>query len=714
MNRTAARFVRLGAGVSALVILGWILTGNAKPGESDEEEMPYHTGVPTDWSHSHVIFSRPRSDDQARELGKEPRYWQQLYRRELQRNLGVDPGYDVSEQVDQAVHHPGSGGLWSEDLGADSAPGGENFPASYNFSLTTANCGNATQPDFVVYSTGLEGSGTQASIVAYENIYRGCSGQVPTVYWAYDTSGGGRGLILTSPLISLDGKQVAFAQTDASHMAALIVLKWKASTTETVSKPSVPTLVSASAYRTCVAPCMTRIFLRGALNVAFDDRTSSLFYDYAGDVGWVGGQTGWLVKLTGIFKGTPAQPVGGGFPLQVNPSNPAALTSPVYDPVTRNVFVSDLGGFLYKVASSDAAVTQSAQLDFGKVIESPLLDQTNGLIYTFASSDGTASCTGGTACAAVYSFNTSFRAGARGGKTTVGRSLLRGDTPNPVYVGGLDSAYFNTVGGTGNMYVCGNTGANPTLYRIPITAGSLGPSVAVAALTPAADHPACSPVTDFPNPNIGVSKAELLFFSVRNNGLPCANHGCLMNFVALPWTANTSYTKGQEILVVIGTRAFIQTAIASGMSARAQPAWSTPAGSKTTDGTVTWANQGATTVTALGRWTASHSYATHARINNGTDVQVVTVAGESGATAPTWNTTIGGTTNDNGVTWVNVGPWPNVGRNVTGGTGGINIDNIVTSIGGSQVYFFTLGNNTCTTSGGTGGCAMQVSQSSLN
>jgi hypothetical protein len=33
--------------------------------------------------------------------------------------------------------------------------------------------------------------------------------------------------------------------------------------------------------------------------------------------------------------------------------------------------------------------------------------------------------------------------------------------------------------------------------------------------------------------------------------------------------------------------------------------------------------------------------------------------------------------------------------------------------GGSQVYFSTLTDQTCTTSGGTGGCAVQASQSGL-
>lgn len=712
MNRTATRFVRFGAGLLALVILGWILTGYAKPGE---QEMPYHEGVPTDWSHSHVIFSKPASDDEARELGKDPRYWQQLYRRELRRNVIADPGREISQEVEQAAGVARSGGLWEEDLGKGAAPGAGNYPAKYGFSLTTANCASAATPDYIVYSTGLQGSGTQASIVAYDNVYKGCTGTVPTTYWAYNSGG----LILTSPVISLDGTQIAFVQTSSSLTAALVLLKWKSSATETVTSPGVPTSVSASTYRTCVAPCMTEIFLADANGVEFDDRTSSLFYDFKSDVGWVGGATGWLVELTGLFTGKPAEVTTGGFPAHLNPSNPTALSSPVYDHKSQNVFVGDAGGYLYRVASSNGVTVKSAEVDFGAgLLSGPLLDQTNGFLYVFSSSDGTANCTGGTACSAVFTFGTNFASGSSGAKTTVGQSLVKGaGTPNPLYIGALDSAYYNSVGGTGNMYVCGGTGIDPLLYRVPITAGALGTAVSVVVLTPAADAPSCSPVTDFQNSNVSASQAELVFFSVQSHGRPCTGgKGCLINFVSLPWQPKTAYTKGQEILILNTTKGafYIQTATTSGTSGTTAPAWPLAVGQTTTDGSVTWVNQGTTTLTALTGWTANQTVGLQSRITDGTNVQITVQAGKTGTTAPVWNTAPGGQTTDNQVIWRNAGPWPTSSLTLTGGAGGVIIDNTATSAGGSQIYFFTLGNNPCTTSGGTGGCAMQASQSSLN
>ena len=50
----------------------------------------------------------------------------------------------------------------------------------------------------------------------------------------------------------------------------------------------------------------------------------------------------------------------------------------------------------------------------------------------------------------------------------------------------------------------------------------------------------------------------------------------------------------------------------------------------------------------------------------------------------------------------------------TGGTSGIVIDNGSGSAGASQIYFTPLADQPCTTSGGTGGCAIQASQSGLD
>jgi hypothetical protein len=77
---------------------------------------------------------------------------------------------------------------------------------------------------------------------------------------------------------------------------------------------------------------------------------------------------------------------------------------------------------------------------------------------------------------------------------------------------------------------------------------------------------------------------------------------------------------------------------------------------------------------------------------------------------------VGGTTTDNTVTWTNAGVAGIAALASSGGTSGIIIDNTVASgtlVGASQIYFTTLGNQPCATSGGTGGCAVQASQPAL-
>ena len=335
--------------------------------------------------------------------------------------------------------------------------------------------------------------------MAFDNLYSGCGGgtlPVPSVYWAYNTLG----TVLTSPLISLDGTQVAFVETNGSS-AFLVVLKWAASD-GTVFSPRTLTVTPAATYSGCGAPCMTELAL-GA-----DDTASSVFYDYTNDIGWVGDASGLLHKIIGVFKGTPTEITTGGFPVQVSTS---ALSSPVCTGLSQNVFVGDLspitttsGGFLYRVGATTAGVTQSGQLDFGVgLVEGPIVDSSlDGFVYVFASSDGTANCSGGTsACSAVYQLTPAFPLGDVGTEDDCGDKRRFGRNTQSHVPGAFDSAYFNSVGPTGNLYVCGNTAQNPIVYQIPITAGAPALGVPLVTLVSAGPNPACSPVTDVLNPS---------------------------------------------------------------------------------------------------------------------------------------------------------------------------------------------------------------------
>jgi hypothetical protein len=695
----------------SVLMLGLLLLASTALGQAASDSK---TPVPviTDWSQRHLIFSQPATEEQAARLQQDPRYWLQRRRSELAAQSPVMPHMEQGNDPPQEPH-----GDWSENMGAGATVGAGNFPAKYSLSLRSAACGNAAKPDFVVYSTGLQGQSPAgsgpASLVAYDNIYSGCIayGSVPSVYWAYDTLG----TVLTSPNFSLDGTQVIFVQTDTiTGGGELVLLKWAASTTETVTNPGAPTRETPSTYfHSCSLPCMTTLPLTTSHGALDNDTTSSVFYDYLDDVAWVGDAAGYLHKFTPIFKGTPAEVTSGGWPKQVN-SGTKALSDPVFDHGSGNVFVGDLGGFLYRVNATTAAVTASAQLDFGTgIVEGPIVDSTAGLVYVFVSSDHSGLCAGGANCTRVYQLTTSFAAGTTGNEVKAGASTTTGTTPNPLYIGAFDSTYENSANATGNLYVCGDTGGKPTLYRIPIKAGAMSAAATGPALASATTP--CSPVTDILNPNASGGATEFLFASAQASGTAtvCAAGGCLMNFTDTPWLASTNYSVGQEVL---DSNLNIQVVSVAGTSGAAAPTWSKVVGAATTDGTVNWLDQGALSAATLAAWKANHTYALNTRIldSNG-NVELVTTAGKSGAKAPTWSTVAGVVTDDGTVVWTNVGAVATHALSSSGGASGTIIDNTVGSgtLGGaSQIYFSTLGNQTCGTSG-TGGCAVQASQSTL-
>jgi len=705
MTGNAVRLIRFGAGLLGLVTVGWMLTGQAA--------QPAHEGLPNDWTHRHLIFSQPATAEQAARVAQDPRYWQQWYRQNFTRVLAADPAGSGDASPMNFGHlrarpgkvHPD----WSEDLGNIAVPpvNAGIYPAKFQFGISNASC-----TDYVVFSTGQAGSAAQASVVAYNNLYVGGCAGAPSVTWAYNTGG----TVLTSPVISGDGSQVAFVETNGGK-GILVLLKWAASNTETVTSPLTLAAVANSAYPTCTAPCMTQIFLVTGSAVQIDDTTSSPFADYKHDTIWVGGAVGWLHKITGVFHGSPAEVKTGGFPVQVNPGSPNTLSSPIFDYGTGNVYVGDFGGFLYRVNGSTAAVTPSGQIDHGTgLVAGPVVDSTGSKVYVFSSSDGSSTCPGSNPCAGVFQLAASFGSGTTGAEIVTGASVAFPAMPNPMYEGALDGNY-QASSSTGNLYVCGNTGGAPTLYQIAILIGVMQPAVAGPALSSATTG--CSPVSDIPNVNATPNASEWIFASAQAGGTGnnCAAGGCVMNFVVKPWAASTLYAIGQQVL---DTHFQVQTVRTGGTSrnvSQGHPVWSMTVGATTGDATVQWLNQGPLVV-SYATWIASNPYVLGQEIvDSDGNIQIVILANNSKAGAhPVWNKNVFGITNEGAglVRWRNLGAIGTASLAAAGGTGGIIIDNVVgsgTMAGASQVYFTTQSNQVCT--GGTGGCAVQASQSAL-
>jgi hypothetical protein len=709
----------------AIILVGLVISGQGMG------ITAARTGYPTDWSHHHLIFSAPKDAAEAVLLNKNPRYRQQWYRRNTspeiagssEREAGIpgslltggSGGGNGGNGKNQNTLH----GEWAESLGAGGTVGAGQFPAKYSFSTTVANCASATQPDYVVYNTGLAGSSSQASIMAFDNLYSGCTGTLAQTYWAYNTGG----TALTSPILSEDGTQVAFMQNIAGGdgIGTLVVLKWAPGGGGTAGAPSAITSVASTAYLGCTAPCYTQIPLINE----FSDTNSAPFLDYESDTLWVGDDDGYLHEFTGVFKGSPAETNGGGWPSLI--SEGKKLTSPVQDGFEGLIFVGSSSGQLFRVVQSSGAPRASAVIatDLG-IVASPLLDSTSRVVYAFVGEDETTSgtadapspCQGtdGEPCNGVFQFSENFAANSSGTEAYLGPAV----NPFPLYIGNFNNVYYTSTDATGGLFVCGtdtSEAGEPALFLIPLSGGVMGTAIGGVGITNTNAN--CSSVTEFYNPNLPAGTGtgtDSIFFSVTNGSLGAScgeNDGCVNSAVITAWTPGQAYEVGDVILDPFFDMEIVTGA---GTSGGTTPAWPEGVvGGRTTDGSVAWISQGFPTVERPGGWSANHTYAVGAEvIDTHGNLEYCLIAGRSNTGTPFWNINIGGTTTDRQLhKWVNLGPPTANSFETTGGTSGIIVDNAVTTTAGaSQIYFSNLSSGTPGCGSGNT-CAVQVSQAAL-
>jgi hypothetical protein len=589
MQRSFSRFAIIGSAFAAIVGITVLITGHPASKLSREPALPHRIGVPDDWSHHHLVFSNPGTYEQAAKTGASYAKWltirydtrfilQQMKRRAeatwgLPRELSaggeeavLPPGLVGPEELTIGLHLLPTGGEkakpkpapkpkrtqikrdWSVSLSPATVQPNA-YPAKWGASLTSASCSS----DFVVYPTGMVGAGPNywgladaPSIVAYKNLYSGCGSTVPSLYWASFTYGnstdynGGTATISTSPIISLDGSQVAFVQS-GSNGSSLAILKWTP-----YPSPVTPDFVAPSDYRDCTnLPCMAWLAQTGSYAFA-NDTFSAPYYDFAyDDALYVGDDAGYLRKFTGIFYGTPAL-APSPWPVQL--STTSKLTSPVYDPVSGLVFVGDTGGVLHAVTTSGTVVGTSDSLG-DAIIDAPLVDSTAGMVYVFVATDSKGKN-------AVFQFPTSFTSGS-GSSVELGT----GGTGYYLYAGDFDNVYYSssTPGSpSGNLYVVGNTGDTKngaTLYQISISSNTMKSVTQVATgLTSTGTHPWPSPLTEFCNNGTSscgtdgsstTSGTDYLFFSVNEGAVGgCADssgNGCVLSYnITMPSSPSLS------------------------------------------------------------------------------------------------------------------------------------------------------------------------------
>ncbi|MGD0939025.1 MAG: hypothetical protein ABR905_04875 [Terracidiphilus sp.] len=149
---------------------------------------------------------------------------------------------------------------------------------------------------------------------------------------------------------------------------------------------------------------------------------------------------------------------------------------------------------------------------------------------------------------------------------------------------------------------------------------------------------------NFIDPNAGLTPDEL----AGRNSPPPYTPTAAENFAAVlqsTWQASTAYSAGQ---IVIDSNGAIQVVQTAGTSAATAPTWSTTVAATTTDGTVTWLNNGPWA------WQPNTAYIVgQFVVDAGGFIQAVSTAGTSASSPPAWlqPEAVGTTRQDGGVTW---------------------------------------------------------------
>lgn len=425
------------------------------------------TGVPNDWTHQHLVFSNPGTEEEAIRNGtyddwvkivNNPRYLMQQLRRHAPAQGPAAQEVARIEAAAAATSRSGgrnrmllikmmtmslglsfaviflrrrhwiptlmvvlstaiflllascsgpvtsSGSALNKDWGEGILTGAvlpNTYPAKYTFNpIGAATCAT----DYVVYPTGSTGSGTKATIIAYNNLYVTgtgalCSGGAPLVYWAYNT-GGTTYAVTTSPILSSDGTKVAFIQSNGSA-AQLVVLKWaqtpatitangnltsnSTSITGTtgISAADVGMQISDTTHAGCI-PANDTIAAFSGTTVTLATATS----------GTCGTQTGDSLILTTEAVGTPGVPPSGTpssctapcmATLAFSDSHNDTYSSPYYDYSNDALYVGDNNSYLHKftgVFTGTPTEATAVQLNTTAYdVASPVYDPVSGCVF---------------------------------------------------------------------------------------------------------------------------------------------------------------------------------------------------------------------------------------------------------------------------------------------------------------------------------------------
>jgi hypothetical protein len=519
-------------------------------GQAQEQPPRQHVGRVVDWSYHHVTLSGglPAADlDRAK---AEPRILFRLAERNLPSASTEARRFGPDGRAPRRPIRPLGRGMkidWSIPLGAGIvAP--NMFPAKYSFDINaTPSCPG----DYVVFGLNVAGATPgQANLVGVNNLYSGASPRLcaanPTVTWAYNGSTAG-GAVLTSPVISLDGKRIAYVES-AAGATVFHVLALKATEGTAATVAVTPTL-NGSCTGTVAVPtssCLKSV----ALSATSTDTLSSPWVDYQTDKAFVGTDDGKIYRISCVFAcALNTQPlVDWVFTLPVAGTGGAAAkpNGPVYDFPSGRLFVGDQLGELWVINASGA----SPSLNAGPVMiggggctttnppgrtgtpvpctasggsfgipDSVIMDSSGASqrIFAFSGNDGIA---GASAVVAQLRMDLTGLVRTHVGLGSVGNATTNVD----IHSGTFDNKYFGAAPNTGELFVCatGPGSTNPYHYWIGFTSYPVMNATPTGSIArnPTAPGLACSPYSEMFNPNInlGGNDHDLLISGLMGAG----------------------------------------------------------------------------------------------------------------------------------------------------------------------------------------------------
>jgi hypothetical protein len=484
-----------------------------------------HHGYPQDWSQHHIIFTRAGLAQHPEILEREPRVLQQLLQRSRVPNFGAFENDPIAASVGIWAKKPGAKADWSQALQGRLVANA--FPIKFAFYPdSTPDCTN----DFVVF--GLTNT-LNANLVGLNNIYSGAAPVTgdpdgfcpmvtgPTVLFAYNITTVTKGHIITTPVMSLDGTQLAFVESvpvngAVSPMAIFHVLTIVHG--GTLSSPITPTMFDAT------------------LSSVAQDTHSSPWIDYSNDIVYVGTDDGNMHEITGVFSGSPtvdpsgsgcsgSMPTGVCWPVSVGAN--LHFSPPVLDEDRGLLIFGASDGNIYQINVASALVTASAPLGSGPsaaIVAGPVVDVTDGTTYAVTADDGSG--------AAIAEFTTETLGKQRLAELGEGASGTNPPTLT-IYEPAFSNAYFNSPPGNLSgavMTLCG-TGlgdTNPYQYVFGFDGIYIKETALFSQSLSAAADSECSAWTEFYNPNIG-GGTDYFFFGLTKDctGTDAFSDGCV-------------------------------------------------------------------------------------------------------------------------------------------------------------------------------------------